>query len=389
MTAQPPAKPGIAVAAHSSIEAIAADQWNALAGDYPFLRHEFLAALEHSRCVGPGTAWQPLHLAARDATGQLIGALPLYLKFDSHGEFVFDWGWADAFERAGLEYYPKLVAAVPFTPANGPRILTATDKEAAGVTTALLNASSDLAKEHAASSIHVLFPEDRDREIFASAGYLVRKGCQFHWHNRGYSDFTDFLAEFTSAKRKKVKRERRRIAEAGIAFEQLHADELSDADWDAVFEFYARTFMRRGRAPYLNREFFAEITRTMPQNLLVMLARYEQQPIATAICFRSSTALYGRYWGSLADFHSLHFETCYYQGIEYCIKEGLTLFEPGTQGEHKVSRGFSPTQTWSCHQVFDSEFRTAIEDFLHRETAYIDSYIDEVDDHVPYKSASK
>ncbi|MGD2167063.1 MAG: GNAT family N-acetyltransferase, partial [Gammaproteobacteria bacterium] len=355
-------------------------------GAYPFLRHEFLAALEHSGCVGEGTAWHPVHLSARDESGRLVGALPLYLKFDSRGEFVFDWGWADAFERAGLAYYPKLVAAIPFTPANGPRMLLAADSDTVGVSSALLSACSDLAELNEASSIHVLFPDDRDREILASAGYLARKGCQFHWRNRGYSDFSEFLAEFTSAKRKKVRRERRRIAEAGIMFEHLRADELSPADWEAVFGFYSRTFMRRGRSPYLNRDFFDEISATMPENLIVILARYGTQPIAGAICFRSDTALYGRYWGSLADFHSLHFETCYYQGIEYCINEGLALFEPGTQGEHKVSRGFSPTQTWSCHQVFNAEFRSAIEDFLHRETAYVDAYIDEVDEHIPYKS---
>jgi predicted N-acyltransferase len=389
LTSELPKKPAIAVATHSAVDSIDASEWNALAGDYPFLQHAFLAALEHSGSVGAGTAWQPVHVSARDHAGRLIGALPLYLKYDSRGEFVFDWGWADAFERAGLDYYPKLVAAVPFTPANGPRILVAEDCDTASVSAALLGACSAMANEYSASSIHVLFPDDRDREILLAADYLARKGCQFHWRNRGYADFDEFLASFTSAKRKKVKRERRRIAEAGIHFEHLQADELSNSDWDAVFEFYSRTFMRRGRAPYLNRAFFDELTRSMPRNLIVILARYNEQPIAAAICFRSDSALYGRYWGSLADFHSLHFETCYYQGIEYCINEGLTLFEPGTQGEHKVSRGFSPTQTWSCHKVFNDEFRVAIEDFLQRETAYIDAYIDEVDEHVPYKTQSR
>jgi predicted N-acyltransferase len=386
MTAEQPPKSAPAVATHSSMDSIDAEQWNLLAGDYPFLRHEFLAALERSGCVGEGTAWLPAHLSAKDPAGRLIGAMPVYLKFDSRGEFVFDWGWADAFERAGLAYYPKLVAAVPFTPANGPRILTAEDCDVSIVSAALLESCSDLAAAHEASSIHVLFPNDRDREILRQAGYLQRKGCQFHWHNRGYSTFDDFLAEFSSAKRKKVRRERRRIAEAGIVFEHQYADELNTADWDAIFEFYSRTFLRRGRAPYLNRAFFDAIASTLPRSLVVMLARYGAQPIAAAICFRSDSALYGRYWGSLADFHSLHFETCYYQGIEYCINEGLTLFEPGTQGEHKVSRGFSPTQTWSCHKVFNEEFRIAIEDFLRRESAHVDAYIDEVDDHVPYKS---
>ena len=386
MTSQPPLNPAIAVASHSAVESIEAAQWNALVADYPFLRHEFLSALERTGCVGAHTAWQPTHLSARDPSGRLVGALPLYLKHDSRGEFVFDWGWADAFERAGLAYYPKLVAAVPFTPANGPRMLIAPEADPQAVAAALLGACNDLAQAAHASSIHVLFPDADCCEQLREAGFLVRKGCQFHWRNRAYADFDAFLAEFTSAKRKKVRRERRRIAEAGITFEQLPADELGEADWEAVFEFYSRTFMRRGRAPYLNREFFAEITATMPAQLVVMLARYDTRAIASAICFRSDTALYGRYWGSLADFHSLHFETCYYQGIEYCIRERLALFEPGTQGEHKVSRGFSPTQTWSCHRVFDPRFHEAIEDFLIRESAYVDAYIDEVDEHVPFKS---
>ena len=387
MTAPPPPNAPLTVATHTAIAEVDADQWNALAGDYPFMRHEFLDALERSRCVGTGTAWEPLHLSARDHTGRLLGAMPLYLKHDSRGEFVFDWGWADAFERAGLAYYPKLVAAAPFTPANGPRILLAQDCNDTHVSRALLDACHDVAEQVSASSIHVLFPDDRARAALNAAGYMERKGCQFHWKNRGYSSFDEFLAEFTSAKRKKVKRERRRIAEAGIEFEHLPADALSSRDWDAVFEFYSRTFHRRGRAPYLNRAFFDEITATLPAQLIVILARYASQPIAGAICFRSDSALYGRYWGSLADFHSLHFETCYYQGIDYCIAEGLTLFEPGTQGEHKVSRGFSPTPTWSCHNVFDAQFRQAIEAFLTRETAHVDAYIDEVDEHVPYKSA--
>src|SRR5262249_3758351 len=238
---------------------------------------------------------------------------------------------------------------VPFTPATGARFLVRPGADAALVQKRLIEGALAVATELRVSSLHVLFPVEAEREHLAAAGLLSRKACQFHWHNDGYANFDDFLARFSSAKRKKAKRERRRVAEAEIAFEHLRGDEPTDAEWDAIFEFYTRTFERRGRPPYLNRAFFAEIARTMPENLLVILARYRGAPIACAICFRGGDTLYGRYWGSAADFHSLHFETCYYQGIDYCIRERLTTFEPGTQGEHKISRGFTPSATWSCH----------------------------------------
>ena len=371
----------------SSLSAIEPAAWNALSGESPFSKHEFLAALEQSGCVGAGTAWQPCHLVARDDRG-LAGTLPLFIKYDSHGEFVFDWGWADAYERAGRSYYPKLVAATPFTPATGQRLLLRDGVET-GVATALLDAARQTALELGASSLHVLFPTDPERQALERAGFLVRKGCQFHWANGGYGNFDEFLASFSADKRKKAKRERRRVAEADIVFEHLRGDELRGSDWDAVIEFYSRTFWRRGREPYLNREFFERIAATMPGSLVVVLARQHGVPIATAICFRSSTTLYGRYWGSGADFHSLHFETCYYQGIDYCIREGLQRFEPGTQGEHKVARGFVPQPTWSCHWLRDPEFHRAVGAFLARETRHVDAYIDEIGEHVPYRQGSR
>jgi hypothetical protein len=217
---------------------------------------------------------------------------------------------------------------------------------------------------------------------------LERKGCQFHWFNDGYADFDEFLARFSSAKRKKAKRERRRIREAGIVFEHLSGAEPTLQDWDAIYDYYARTFLRRGREPYLNREFFDIVAHEMPESLVIVLARFESRPIATAICFRSDDTLFGRYWGSLADFHSLHFEACYYQGIDYCIREGLRCFEPGTQGEHKISRGFTPTATWSYHWLSEPTFQQAIEDFLLRESTHVDAYIDYLEDHVPYRRDS-
>jgi len=368
----------------ASLQAVASGAWNALAGDSPFLRHEFLTALERSGCVGRRTAWQPAYLLATQAS-ELVGAIPLYMKHDSRGEFVFDWGWADAYERSGRRYYPKLVAAVPFTPATGARLLVRPGADVARVREELIAGALEAAAELRVSSLHVLFPIEAERERLAAAGLLSRKACQFHWHNDGYTDFDDFLARFSSAKRKKAKRERRRVAEAEIAFEHLRGDEPSDAEWDAIFEFYSRTFERRGRPPYLNRAFFAEIARTMPENLVIILARFRGTPIACAICFRGGDTLYGRYWGSAADFHSLHFETCYYQGIDYCIRERLAKFEPGTQGEHKISRGFTPSATWSCHWLGDRDFHDAVADFLARETHHVDAYMDELDDHVPYR----
>jgi hypothetical protein len=379
------AEPTVIRSQIASLAELAASDWNALTGGNPLLAHEFLLAMETAGAVGPGTAWQPCHQLLRDANDRLVGALPLFLKNDSRGEFVFDWSWADAYERAGLAYFPKLVSAVPFTPANGVRLLVADGSDSEPIRDALVASALKLARDAGLSSWHVLFPAEHERRAFAHAGMLERKACQFHWRNDGYADFDDFLSRFNSAKRKKAKRERRRIAEAGIRFEHLAGDELTAADWDAVYEFYAHSFLRRGRAPYLNREFFEIVSERLPRNLLVILARYGSQPIATAVCFRSETALYGRYWGSAADFHSLHFETCYYQGIEYCIREGLALFEPGTQGEHKISRGFSPTPTWSYHWLAEPAFNDAIQDYLERESSHVDSYMAHWDEHLPYR----
>jgi len=371
----------------ASIVEVPAVDWNALAAGNPFHRHEFLAALEDSGCVGPGTAWQPCHLLLRDAAGHLVGALPLYRKYDSRGEFVFDWSWADAYERAGLEYYPKLVSAVPFTPATGTRLLLAGSADARAASAALLGGALEMAERIGASSFHVLFPSGDERAELRRAGLLERKGCQFHWTNQGYASFDEFLGRFSSAKRKKARRERRRVAEAGIEFEHLRGDEPTASDWDAIFDFYSRTFLRRGRHPYLNRAFFDRVIASMPEHLVIILARFAGRPIATAICFRDDDTLYGRYWGSLADFHSLHFEACYYQGIDYCIRERLARFEPGTQGEHKISRGFSPTATWSYHWLGEHVFRDAIKEFLARESSHVDAYMAYLDDHVPYRRA--
>lgn len=369
----------------NSLEQVDANDWNALAGtDQPFLRHEFLHALEESGSTGPGTGWQPRHAVLYD-NGKLVAAVPLYLKTDSWGEFVFDFSWANAYHQSGLNYYPKLVSAVPFTPVSGPRFLTDRQLPASELINALSTAVQELASENRYSSWHVLFADDRNREMLDQAGLLLRKDCQFHWHNRGYEHFDDFLASLRSAKRKKLKRERRRISEAGIAFRILTADELTASMWQKIMPMYASSFLRRGRPPYLNERFFQLITARLPQSILVIAAEFSGEPIACAICFRDDQTLYGRYWGSLNRYHSLHFETCYYQGIEFCIANGLEKFEPGTQGEHKISRGFEPVETWSAHWLSHPRFAQAVDAYLDREREYTDEYMDEVRTHVPFK----
>ena len=372
------------IAVHDSIDAIPAGDWNRLAGDYPFLRHEFLAALEHSGCTVDKTGWQPLHLGCTDIDGRLIGALPLYLKSHSYGEFVFDWAWADAYQRHGHAYYPKLVSAAPFSPVSGPRLLISADADRATVSAALIAKTRELALDCEASSIHCLFLEEKELKPWTEAGFLTRRDCQFHWHDRGYRDFEHFLASFTADKRKKVHRERRRIAEAGIRMQACGGRELDERLMDALYRFYAATYAKRGRPSYLNRAFFDELRRTMPDSLVVIFAFLDEEPVAAAICLQSATALYGRHWGSEQDFHSLHFETCYYQGIEYCIHAGLKHFNPGTQGEHKISRGFEPVYTYSSHWLARPEFHAAIDEYLRREQHQIAAYFHETEAHLPF-----
>lgn len=369
-----------------AITKIEAGQWNRLRGtDIPFLRHEFLAAMESSGCVGPGTGWRPCHAALFDDRDKLIGAMPLYEKMNSWGEFVFDFAWANAYEHAGLPYYPKLVSAIPYTPATSSRCLIAPHTDQPRALKALTTVARQYADEIGASSLHVLFPTQQEARQFEAEGLLLREDCQFHWHNRDYADFEAFLGELTSIKRKKLRRERRRIFEAGIRFRIMEGGELDAEAWRQIMPLYASSFWRRGRKPYLNEQFFLEVSQTLPDQIVVVLALFGDEPIATAICFRSADTLFGRYWGSSGRYHSLHFETCYYQGIEYCIANGLAHFEPGTQGEHKISRGFVATRTWSAHWLSHPQFAAAVNDYLDRERDYIDEYMDAVRAHEPYR----
>jgi predicted N-acyltransferase len=369
----------------AGIDDVAAADWNALdLRGVPFLRHEFLAALEHAGCVGDGTGWRPRHVIVRRGT-RVVGAMPLYEKTHSWGEFVFDFGWAQAYSRHGLRYYPKLVGATPFTPASGPRLLVAPGEDAGEVRAALLGAARETMRELGASSLHVQFAADEDAEWLERRGLLGRVDCQFHWQNRDYADFEAFLGTFTADKRKKAKRERRRVFEAGIVFEMRAGHELDAREWRAVHALHADTFRRHGHDPYLSLPFFEEVSRTLPGQPVVLLARAGRDIVATAIFFRGRDTLYGRYWGAAGDFHSLHFEACYHQGIEYCIANGLQRFEPGTQGEHKLARGFAPAFTRSAHEIADPRFAQAIARFLEEERAAVRAYAREAGQHVPFR----
>lgn len=371
-----------------SIAEIDAASWNAVAGSaQPFVRHEFLLALEASGCAAPRTGWSPRHLLLEDARGRLLAAMPLYRKGHSRGEFVFDFSWANAYAQHGLKYYPKLLTAIPFTPVAGPRLLVRPGPDAAAMTAALIQAAAGYARSEDLSSWHILFPSVADQSSLNSAGLIERRDCQFHWFNQGYSSFEAFLGGFTAEKRKKAKRERRRVAEAGIEFDTRLGGEMDDALWNTVYGFYADTFYRHGHDPYLNLDFFKRIAATMPAQLMLKIARHGREPIAVAIFFVGEDALFGRYWGAGGNFHSLHFETCYYQGIEYCIEHGLQRFEPGTQGEHKVPRGFVPTLSGSMHDIVDPRFSAAIRDFAQREARGVDHYAAAVNEHIPYHRA--
>ncbi|MDX1481542.1 MAG: GNAT family N-acetyltransferase, partial [Woeseiaceae bacterium] len=341
-----------------------AEDWNALtAGRYPFLTHEFLVAAESSGCVSPATGWRPRHLVLRDAGGKLRAAMPLYEKSHSWGEFVFDWAWASAYQRAGVSYYPKLVSAAPFTPAPSPRLLLAdrSDHEAGA---ALVRAAVALARDEGLSSLHVQFPLPEEHPMLIAAGLRLRKDCQFHWHNDGYRSFEDFLQRLNARKRKKAKRDRRRVAEQGIGFRRLGGRDVDAALWSDVHALVSLTFLRRGSMPYLDESFFCEFARSRPDDILVILAERGRQTLAAGVFYRGADTLYGRYWGSDGHYDALHFETCYYQGIDFCIRHGIARFEPGTQGEHKISRGFVPVTTWSAHWLARPEFFAAIGDYL-------------------------
>jgi predicted N-acyltransferase len=373
----------------SSLSELSARDWNALVpNNDPFLRHEYLCALEQHNCVGSGTGWHPCHLTLVDE-GRLVAAAPLYLKEHSFGEFVFDWAWANAYRRCGLEYYPKLVAAVPFTPVSGARMLVDPAAHAAPLREALLRGAIELAQQRRASSLHWLFTTDAETQLLCTQGLLPRLGTQFHWRNAGYSQFDDFLASLTSKKRKNVRHERRRVADAGITMTVQYGGDVPPSLWRQFHAYYALTSRRKGGTPYLSAAFFCAIGKSLPEQTLLVGAWHQGEFIAGALCLRSDDTLYGRHWGSHEAYDSLHFEACYYTPIEYCISKGIARFEAGAQGEHKLSRGFLPAATHSAHWIADSDFRNAIAQFVAEEAQHMTAYCHELEAHSPYRHDTK
>ena len=358
-------------------------RWDALLGNdpQPFVRHAFLSSLEDSGSVGGRTGWRAQHQLLESVAGEAVAALPLYRKTHSNGEYVFDWAWADACHRAGIEYYPKLLCAVPFSPVTGARLLG--DREAAGQ---LLDELSEALVEQGYSGLHVNFTQpDADAIFRGREGWLERIGCQFHWHNRGYRDIQDFLDSLTSRKRKQLRKEREQVMGQGIAFEWREGHQLSETEWDFVYACYANTYHVRGQAPYLTRDFFSLLAERMPASIRVVLAEQNGRPVAMAFSLIGGDGLYGRYWGCLDAFDRLHFETCFYQGIEQAIAAGLSRFDAGAQGEHKLIRGFAPVITRSWHYLAHPGLRAAVSDFLAQERLGVLRYAEAAREALPYR----
>jgi predicted N-acyltransferase len=375
------------------IERVDEGAWRALEPqDFPFFDFEFLRELERSGSIGPDTGWEPVYLVCTDEKnrGRLLGALCSYLKSDSYGEYIFDWEWARAYERYGLPYYPKLVAAVPFTPATGPKLLVRPDVGEAtrtAVASALLEAAQSLGDELRVSSAHALFLPEWELEAFAQQGFAVRHSLQFHWRNPGYCDFSDYLDALISKRRRQIRRERRQLGDEGLIIERLTGETLNRDHAATMYQFYVGTFETKWGFPYLTEAFFHEAFRTMGDRILLVLAREElsQRPVAGALFFFKGRSLYGRYWGTAEKRRNLHFELCYYQGIEFAIERGITLFEAGAQGEHKLTRGFLPTLTYSAHHIRHPAFRRAIEQYIAEEKELIAGTIAAYAQHDPYK----
>ncbi len=374
-----------------SLDAIAADDWNRVVGSfsYPFIRHQFLSALERSGCVGtPESGWLCEHaLVERD--GRLVAAMPLYRKLHSYGEYVFDWQWADAYQHHGLRYYPKLVAAIPFTPATGPRLGIVDGENAQAVCHALVDALRERVKTGKLSSLHLLFPQPEQRDLLLQNGLSLRCGVQYHWFNRGYACFDDFLGALSSRKRKGLRREREQVRQTGVTLRWLRGAEIDAAMWRRFHAFYQSTYAKRsGHAGYLNRAFFELLGEGMGDQVLLLLAERAGEAVAAALYLRGGETLYGRYWGCSEEIDGLHFEACYYQGIDYCIREGLRRFDAGAQGEHKLLRGFEPVMTDSCHWIAEPAFRAAIDRFLQQERVQVESYLHGARELLPYRRPS-
>ena len=366
----------ITVHVHAAIAEIPKAAWDACAGDInPSVSYAFLSALEDSGSTTPRTGWTPQHLSIAAADGTILGVVPLYAKTHSYGEYVFDYGWADAYERAGGRYYPKLISAVPFTPVPGPRLLLRPDAPAE-TRGHLIAAMVELCSRRRISSVHVTFPQERDAEALKEAGFLQRIGQQFHWTNNGYRDFDDYLAALNSRKRKAVKKERREAIVDGLEIDVLTGSDLKSTHWDAFYRFYLATSDRKWGHAYLNRKFFDMIGDRMPDNIVLVMARRDRKYVAGALNLLGKDTIYGRNWGSYGDYKFLHFECCYYQAIEFAITRGLKRVEAGAQGPHILQRGSLPVPTYSAHWIPDPAFRRAVSQFLAREREMVERKIE-------------
>jgi uncharacterized protein len=366
----------ITVEVHAAIAEIPKAAWDACAADInPTISYAFLSALEDSRSTSSRTGWTPQHLSISSTNGTIVGVVPFYAKTHSYGEYVFDYAWADAYERAGGRYYPKLISAIPFTPVAGPRLLTHPDAPSL-TRDHLITAMVELCNRRRLSSVHVTFPEWPDAEAFSEAGFLQRVGQQFHWTNNGYRDFDDYLAALSSRKRKAVKKERREAVAGGIEIEVLTGSDLKTVHWDAFYRFYLATSDRKWGQAYLNRKFFELIGDRMADNIVLVMARRDKKYVAGALNLLGKDTIYGRNWGSYGDYKFLHFECCYYRAIEFAISHGLRRVEAGAQGPHKLQRGYLPVPTYSAHWIPDSGFRRAVAQFLARERDMVERKIE-------------
>ena len=375
-----------------SIEEIGSEIWNGLAGiDNPFTRYEFLHSLESTGCTTDDSGWKPYHILVTESDVQTqsgrraIAAMPLYLKNNSWGEYVFDWSWAEAYTRHGMNYFPKFVTSIPFTPSVGTRILIKEGIDKLAVARLIFEKVQLKAEALGASSWHILFPKEEEHKLFNSIGISARVATQFHWYNNSYSSFSDFLASLNARKRKAIRKERKQIEDEGIIFRQTDGADISEPQWSDFYLFYQTTYLARGMQGYLDIEFFRKIGETMPEQILLINAVQDHRDIAAALFFKSKDSLFGRYWGSRVEQQFLHFETCYYQGQEYAIENNLAVFDSGAQGEHKIQRGFEPIYTHSNHWIADQNFSRAIRNFLEEERGHIDQYKIQAESLLPFK----
>ncbi len=365
----------------SSINDISAVDWDALTDGTPLISHAFLSALENSASVGQGTGWMPHPMIVKQ-NNQLVGAMPLYLKSHSYGEYVFDWAWADAYQRSGLDYYPKLLSAIPFSPITSSRLLSQQPE----VQLLMIEALENMLHQNHLSSAHILFPDESSAAQLALAGWLKRTGVQFRWQNKNYQNFEDFLATLSHDKRKKIHQERKKIIQAGVVCRQIKGFDATTDDWDFFYQCYSNTYREHHSTPYLTRAFFDQIGKNMPQNILLIVAEINGMPVASTLNIYNQHTLYGRYWGAVQFVSGLHFELCYYQAQQFCIAENITYFEGGAQGEHKLARGFEPRPTCSYHKIAHPDFEAAIQQFLDREGEGIAAYTTELEDRAPFKA---